>query len=174
MQYAIEKSIAVLERTPATLSCLLSGLPEDWVLHNEGGDTWNVYDVIGHLVHGEETDWMTRTILIMSDNIDKHFIPFNRFAQFETSNGKSLQQLLDEFKDRRATNIAQLRQLHITAADLHRTGIHPAFGEVSLSQLLATWVVHDLDHIAQIARVMAKQYKDAVGPWVEYLKILRQ
>jgi hypothetical protein len=117
---------------------------------------------------------MMRTILMMSDNNDKHFIPFNRFAQFETSKGKSLQQLLDEFKDRRATNIAQLRQLHITAADLHRTGIHPAFGEVSLSQLLATWVVHDLDHIAQIARVMAKQYKDAVGPWVEYLKILRQ
>ena len=174
MNLSITTAIEILEQTPGTLQHMLLHLSAEWTTNNEGGDSWSVYDVIGHLAHGEKTDWMTRATLILSDNTDKHFKTFDRFAQFKASEGKSLQQLLDEFTELRKANIEKLRAKNITASDLLRTGIHPAFGEVILSQLLATWVVHDLDHISQISRVMAKQYKEAVGPWVEYLKILRQ
>jgi DinB superfamily len=129
--------------------------------------------VIGHLIHGDKTDWLLRVELILSDNTNKAFATFDRFAQFENSKGKNLAQLLQEFTILRQQCTEQLRKLNISTEELLKTGIHPQFGEVTLSQLLSTWVVHDLDHIAQIARVMAKQYKEEVGPWIEYLKVLR-
>jgi uncharacterized damage-inducible protein DinB len=174
MQYSIRKSIEILSRTPVTLIQLLDGISEDWTSNNEGENTWSAYDVIGHLIHGDRTDWMWRAELILSDNTEKKFTPFDRFAQFEESKGKSLKQLLLEFKEIRSLNVEKLLALNISENDLTKTGIHPAFGEVTLSQLLSCWVVHDLDHISQVSRVMAKQYKSEVGPWIEYLKILRQ
>ncbi|RYY31123.1 MAG: DinB family protein [Chitinophagaceae bacterium] len=173
MEFSLGKSIQILQRTPVTLIQLLDGLPEDWTMNNEGGETWSAYDVIGHLIHGERTDWVERARLILSDNPEKKFKSFDRFAQFEESKGKSLSSLLQEFKEIRAKNIEKVIQLNISSEDLNKTGVHPAFGNVTLSQLLSCWVVHDLDHISQISRVMAKQYKDEVGPWIEYLKILR-
>jgi hypothetical protein len=174
MQYSVNKSIEILERTPAVLTGMLDGISEEWTTNNEGPDTWSAYDVIGHLIHGELTDWLPRAELILSDSDDKRFPPFDRFAQFEKSKGKSLAQLLTEFKEIRELNIQKLKKLNISPDDLHKTGIHLAFGDVTLSQLLSCWVVHDLNHIAQISRVMAKQYKAEVGPWIEYLRILRQ
>lgn len=173
MHFNIEKSIEILERTPDVLNTMLQGISADWTLNNEGGDTWSVYDIIGHLIHGEKTDWITRTEIILSEKADKSFEPFDRFAQLKAGRTKTINQLLSEFKLLREQNIARLRSKEIDDVHLKEKGIHPAFGEVTLSQLLSTWVVHDLNHIAQIARVMAKQYKEAVGPWVEYLKILR-
>jgi uncharacterized damage-inducible protein DinB len=174
MQFSLTKSIEILERTPETLRHLLDNISEDWTFANEGEQTWSAYDVIGHLIHGDKTDWLTRAELILSDKVDKKFIPFDRFAQFENNKGKSLTQLLNEFNEIRIANIENLRKLSISASDLNKTGIHPKFGQVTLSQLLSTWVVHDLDHISQISRVMARQYKNEVGPWIEYLKILNQ
>lgn len=168
-----EKSIEILEKTPGALFCLLEHISPEWTSNNEGVDSWSVFDVMGHLIHGDKTDWITRIMVILSKNDNKAFTSFDRHAQFFTSQGKNLEQLLTEFKEIRHRNIKTLRSLHISASDLNKVGIHPVFGEVTLSQLLATWVVHDFDHIAQISRVMAKQYKEAVGPWIEYLKILR-
>lgn len=162
----------VLERTPAVLKSLLENLSQEWTESNEGEDTWSAYDIVGHLIHGESTDWIERTKIILSDSSDKKFKPFDRFAQFEESKGKSLSDLLIEFENLRMQNIAILKSLNLSDKDLIKKGIHPVFGEVTLSQLLSTWVVHDLNHIAQIARVMAKQYKTEVGPWIEYLRIL--
>ena len=173
MNFTLKKSIEILERTPQVLTTMLDNISADWTSNNEGGETWSVYDIIGHLIYGEKTDWIPRTEIILSDNPDKKFELFDRFAQFRESKGKSLKQLLDEFEQLRIKNIECLRSKNITAPDLEETGIHPAFGEVSLSQLLSTWVVHDLNHIAQIARVMANQYKADVGPWTAYLKILQ-
>jgi hypothetical protein len=174
MNFTIERSIDILERMPAVLRTMLQGLSDDWILSNEGEGTWSAYDVIGHLIHGEKTDWIPRTEIILSGSNDKRFVPFDRFAQLEESQEKSLQQLLDEFDALRKMNIEILRSKNITPGMLEEKGIHPAFGEVSLSQLLSAWVVHDLDHIVQISRVMAKQYTTATGPWIEYLKVLRQ
>jgi uncharacterized damage-inducible protein DinB len=173
MNFTLERSIEVLERTPDVLHALLKGISADWTSKNEGGETWSVYDIIGHFIHGEKTDWIPRAEIILSETQDKRFAPFDRFAQFEESRGKSLDQLLSEFKSLREKNIAYLRSGKLAGQDFERKGIHPAFGEVTLSQLLSTWVVHDLNHIAQVSRVMAKQYKEEVGPWVEYLKILQ-
>ncbi len=173
MEFSINKSIEILERTPNVLLQFTRDLSDEWTNVNEGGETWSVYDVIGHLLEGEKTDWTVRTKIILSDG-DKNFTPFDRFAQFETSKGKTLTQLLDEFKTAREINLQQLRSLNISVSDLAKTGIHPTFGMVTLSQMLSTWVVHDLDHISQISRIMAKQYKDQTGPWIEFLKILRQ
>ncbi len=173
MKFDLERSIEILERTPATLKNMLQGLSDGWTSVNEGGESWSVFDIIGHLVHGEKTDWITRTEVILSDDPEKKFEPFDRFAQFRDSKGKTLAMLLEEFTTLRKKNIEKLRSRNITAIDLEKKGVHPAFGAVSLEQLLSTWVVHDLNHIAQIARVMAKQYSAEVGPWVEYLKILR-
>ncbi|CAN5782447.1 hypothetical protein BH10BAC2_BH10BAC2_35560 [soil metagenome] len=173
MQFDLQKSIEILERTPIVLEQMLSGLHHDWTINNEGPDTWNPYDVIGHLIHGEKTDWIPRTKIILSASDDKNFVHFNRFAQLTESKDKTITELLDEFKKLRKENLDYLRSLHIDEVALNNTGIHPAFGEVSLQQLLATWAVHDLNHIAQTARVMAKQYKEAVGPWVGYLKVLK-
>ncbi len=171
MKFDLNKSIEVLERTPSVVEQMLSGISDDWVVNNEGGDSWSPYDIVGHLVHGEKTDWVVRMEVILL-NDDKKFEPFDRFAQIKDSKGKTLQMLIDEFKALRKKNIVKLRLKKIDSFDLQKTGIHPAFGKVTLQQLLATWVVHDLNHIAQIARVMAKQYKTEVGPWVEYLPIL--
>lgn len=173
MEFSLEKSLEILERTPAVLTLLLQQLDAEWTSNNEGGDTWSPYDIIGHLIHGEKTDWMPRAEIILSGKPERNFVPFDRFAQFEASKGKSLQQLLLEFEALRSENLQRLRSKNLTGQDFEKTGIHPAFGEVTLSQLLATWAVHDLNHISQISRVMAKQYIEAVGPWVAYLGILQ-
>lgn len=171
--FSIEKSIAILERTPSILSTFLNNLSTDWTSCNEGEGTWSAYDIIGHLIHGEKTDWIIRANILLSDNPNKKFELFDRFAQFNNSKGKSLTQLLDEFTVLRKQNIEELRLKNLTSKELEAVGIHPAFGEITLSQLLATWVVHDLNHIAQISRVMAKHYQEEVGPWTAYLKILQ-
>jgi hypothetical protein len=173
MKFALEKSIEILERTPVVLKNMLSGLSADWVLADEGKDTWSAYDVIGHLIHGELTDWIPRLEVILSGSGERRFMAFDRFAQFTESKGKSLQELLTEFEELRTMNLSKLRERNITDKDLEKKGIHPDFGDVSLAQLLATWTVHDLTHIAQISRVMAKQYKEAVGPWIAYLRVLQ-
>ena len=173
MNFTLEKSLEILERTPNVLIAMLQDISVDWTSVNEGGESWSVYDILGHLIHGEKTDWVPRMDIILSENSDKRFKPFDRFAQFEDSKGKSLSQLLNEFKIFRESNVGQLRSKKLTDKNLVEKGIHPAFGEITLCQLLSTWVVHDLNHIAQISRVMAKQYKAEVGPWTEYLKILQ-
>lgn len=173
MEFDLAKSIEILERTPTVLTSLLSGISGDWTLQNEGPDTWSAFDIIGHLIHGEKTDWIPRMKIILSENDDKHFPPFDRFAQQKDSKEKTLQQLLDEFASLRQQNITTLRDQNLTNADLLKTGIHAVFGEVTLKQMLATWTAHDLNHIAQVARVMAKQYKADTGPWVAFLKILQ-
>jgi uncharacterized damage-inducible protein DinB len=172
MNFTVEKSIEILERTPLVLETLLKDISAEWTENNEGGETWSVFDVLGHLVHGEKTDYIARMEIILSDAPDKTFKPFDRFAQFEESKGKTLRQLLDEFKEARRKNIEIIQSKMLTDKSFEEKGVHPVFGEVTLAQLLATWTVHDLDHISQISRVMAKQYKEAVGPWVEYLRIL--
>lgn len=172
MQYSVEQSIQILERTPAVLTTLLNGLPDDWVMTDEGADTFSPYDVIGHLIHGEKTDWRSRAEMILEHGLSKTFVPYDRFAQYELSKGKTLTQLLDEFARLRAINTKWLLDLQLTESDLDKKGMHPGLGEVTLRQLLATWVVHDLTHIAQIGRVMAKQYKAEIGPWTEYFRIL--
>lgn len=174
MNFTIEKSLEILERTPEVLEVLLQDISADWTSHNEGGETWSVYDIIGHYIHGEKTDWIPRAEIILSENNDKRFEPFDRFAQFTESKGKSLAQLLAEFKLLREKNIGILRSKKLTGEQLKQEGIHPAFGKVTLTQLLAAWVAHDLNHIAQISRVMAKQYKEDAGPWPAYLKILQE
>ncbi len=172
MRFDLSKSIEVLERTPLVIEGMLKGVSDEWITKNEGPGTWSAFDIVGHLVHGEKTDWMTRTEIILSDTNNKKFTPFDRFAQLRESQGKSIQMLLDEFKNLRKKNIVKLKLKGIDSADLHKHGIHPDFGKVTLKQLLSTWVVHDLNHVAQVARVMAKQYKSEVGPWIEYLPIL--
>ena len=174
MEFSIDKSIELLERTPHVLIQLTNNLSADWTMNNEGGETWSVFDVIGHLIHGEKTDWMTRIYIILSEGGNKEFKPFERFAQLEESKGKSLEQLLNEFVAVRELSLTKLKGLNLKENDFNKTGIHPKFGAVTLSQLIAAWTVHDLDHISQISRVMAKQYKEQTGPWVEYMKILRQ
>ena len=173
MNFSLSKSIEILERTPEVLNVMLQNLSNEWTSNNEGGETWSVYDIVGHLIHGELTDWTPRMEIILSEKTDKTFTPFDRFAQFEKSKGKTLIQLLDEFKSLRLENINLLKSKELTNQDLERTGVHPAFGEITLSQLLSTWTVHDLNHIAQISRVMENQYKAEVGPWAAYLRILQ-
>jgi len=172
MNFKLVSAIEVLERSPFVIEDMLKGLSTDWIMNNEGPDTWSPYDVVGHLIHGEKTDWVPRMEIILSDIDNKKFEPFDRFAQFKNSKGKSLQQLIDEFKELRKNGIEVLKSRKLTEQDLDKTGIHPEFGVVTLRQLLSTWVVHDLGHIAQIARVMAKQYKNETGPWRAYISIL--
>jgi hypothetical protein len=173
MDFNLESSLHVLNRTPHILEVWLRDLPDEWILCNEGNETWSAYDVVGHLIHGEKTDWMERTRIIMSDAPVRMFAKFDRFAQFQESAGKTMNDLLDEFKIARQNNLAYIRSFEIDEAVLNKTGTHPSFGTVTLKQLLSTWVVHDLNHISQIARVMAKQYKEETGPWIEYLRILK-
>lgn len=172
MQYSLEKSYEIVERTPAVLKALLTGINEDWIINNEGPETFSPYDVVGHLVHGEKTDWTVRIKRILESGNSRTFELFDRFAQYQDSEGKYLQQLLDEFELLRAENIYWLKSLNLSATDLDKTGMHPVLGEVTMRHLLATWVVHDLTHIAQITRVMAKQYKEEIGPWTDFFRIL--
>lgn len=172
MKFDLEKSYQILERTPAVLQSLLSNLDNEWIMNNEGVDTFSPYDVIGHLIHGEKTDWTVRAKIILESGLSEAFAPWDRFAQFQESKGKTLQQLLDEFEAVRNENLTWLRSLNLTETDLDKKGMHPTLGEVTLRNLLATWVAHDLTHIAQITRVMAKQYKEEMGPWPEFFRIL--
>ncbi|MBL7782665.1 MAG: DinB family protein [Saprospiraceae bacterium] len=172
MPFNLTHSIEMLQRTPAVLRAFLQGLSDHWLHANEGEGTWSPYDVVGHLIHGEKTDWIPRMEIILSDVADKTFEPFDRFAQL-IQEQKPLDVLLNEFEALRAKSLRILQSRAISEDDLMKTGIHPAFGEVQLYQLLSTWVAHDLGHIAQISRVMAHQYKEDVGPWVAYLRILQ-
>ena len=172
MKFNLDKSYQILERTPSVLRTLLSDLDDDWTMNNEGPDTFSPYDVIGHMIQGEKTDWKDRATMILEHGTERSFVPFDRFAQFEESKGKSLQQLLDEFEKLRKESLGWLRSLNLTGADFDKKGTHPELGEVSLKQLLSTWVVHDLTHISQITRVMGKQYKEEIGPWLNFFRIL--
>lgn len=172
MKYSFETAFEILERTPRVLSSLLRGLDENWVMNNEGADTFSPFDVVGHLLHGEKTDWAIRIRRMLEHGTAMPFEPYDRFAQYEESKGKNLIQLLDEFEKLRNENLQWLKSLELNEADLDKKGIHPSLGEVTLRNLMATWVVHDLTHIAQITRVMAKQYKEEIGPWTEFFRIL--
>jgi hypothetical protein len=172
-EFTLPDTIAILTRTPAALNALLRGLPERWVTSNEGHNTWSAFDIVGHLIVGERTDWMVRARIILQHGEARPFDPFDRFAQEKESQGKSLDQLLDEFARLRRENVAALQELNLQPRDLARRGTHPKLGVVTLSQLLATWAVHDLTHLHQLSRVMAHQYCDAVGPWSAYLGVLK-
>ena len=170
--FALDESLALLERTPRLLDLWLRGLPEGWVDGNEGGESWSPYVVVGHLIHGEKTDWMPRLRRILEHHDRVAFDPYDRFAQFRESAGKSMGELLDEFAALRAENLRRLASLGLTEAQLDLPGRHPSLGAVTLRMLLATWVAHDFDHVIQIARVMANQYAEEVGPWREYLRVI--
>jgi hypothetical protein len=173
MQQDLQHTMALLARTPSSLNALLRDLPEEWTMQNEGGNTFNAFDVVGHLIHGERTDWMPRAKRILEFGETRAFDPFDRRAQEGVSEGKSLGQLLDEFARLRSDNLAELRSLKLGPEDLNRRGLHPALGTVTLSQLLATWAAHDLTHLHQISRIMAHQYREAVGPWSAYLGVMQ-
>lgn len=172
MSFQVHEAIAVLERTPATFRALLGGLPDVWTNCNEGPETFSPFDVLGHLIHGEHTDWIPRAKIILTQGENRRFEPYDRFAQFRESQGKSVNTLLDEFAQLRETNLVTLRGWNLSDAQLDLEGEHPSFGPVTMRQLLATQVVHDLGHIAQTTRVMAKRYRETVGPWRVYLPVL--
>ncbi len=174
MTFEINKSIEILERTPAVLEHLLGGLSAEWLKSNEGENTWSPYDIVGHLIHGEKTDWIVRARIILSNSKNKTFEPYDRFAQMQEDQERSIEELLSEFQELRTKNLNELKDLQIIDTKLEERGMHPELGEVNLKQLLSTWVVHDLGHLSQISRVMAKQYKSEVGPWIEYLGILNR
>lgn len=169
----LQDTIALIARTPAALNALLRDLPQSWTQRNEGEGTWSVYDVIGHLIHGEKTDWMPRMRIILEQGEARPFDKFDRWAQQRESEGKTLPQLLDEFARLRAENLDRLRALNLSEQDLAKRGRHPALGTVTLSHLLATWAAHDLTHLHQISRIMAHQYREAVGPWTIYLGVMQ-
>lgn len=172
-EFNLAEAVAILSRTPATMDAQLRGLPDRWVRSNEGIDTWCAFDIVGHLASGERTDWMPRVRRILESGEALAFDPFDRFAQFKDTQGKSLEQLLDEFARLRKENLAALQTLNLQPQDLTRRGKHPSLGVVTLSQLLATWAAHDLTHLHQLSRLMAYQYRDAVGPWSVYLGVLQ-
>jgi len=173
MEHNLEQTIALLSRTPAALNALLRDLPEEWTLRNEGEKTWSAFDVMGHLIHGERTDWMPRARRILESGESRAFDPFDRWAQERESQGKTLAQLLDEFARLRSENLDALRALKLQPEDFRKRGVHPALGVVTLSELLATWAGHDLTHLHQISRVMAYQYREAVGPWGGFLGVMQ-
>ena len=172
MDFDLKDGIAVLERTPATMRAMLERLPPVWTDATGGPETWSPYVIVGHLIHGERTDWIPRAKIILEQSAQRRFTPYDRFAQFRESKGKSLEVLLDEFAQLRRENLTTLRAWSLTDRQLALEGEHPELGPVTLRQLLATWVAHDLGHIAQTARVMAKQYRKAIGPWRAYLPIM--
>ncbi len=172
MSFDLELSTQALARTPATLRALLDGLPDSWIRSTEGPDTFSPFDVVGHLIDGEETDWIPRARIVLAGGADPRFEPYDRFRHRTRNTGRSLHSLLEEFASLRQANLDQLRSWNLTPADLGLRGIHPSFGDVTLRQLLATWVVHDLGHLAQVARVMAKQFRGEVGPWAPFLPVL--
>ena len=173
MEFNLNRSLEILSSTPAVLQHLLGGLSDEWLYSNEGENTWSPHIVIGHLIYADETNWIARARKILSD-VDNRFVPFNRAAQFELYNDKNIRDLLTRFSEVRKNSLKELSTIEINEVTLSRKGIHPDFGEVTLLQLLATWTVHDLDHINQISRVMAKQYNDAVGPWKGFLGVLKR
>jgi hypothetical protein len=173
MEHNLPHTISLLSRTPAALDALLRNLPETWTLRNEGENTWSVFEVVGHLIHAERADWVPRAKMILQFSETQTFAPFDRSGHAREIQGKSLAQLLDEFARVRVDNLAELRALNLRPVDLERRGRHPVFGAVSLSQLLATWAAHDLTHLHQISRIMAHQYREAVGPWSVYLGVLQ-
>lgn len=172
MNFALDQATQVLARTPEVLRRMLSGLDEEWIHADEGEGTWSPFQVVGHLIHGDRTDWIARARRILEHGPEVPFEPFDRFAQERTSRGKSLDQLLDEFAAARRDSLAALAALELDAADLERRGMHPELGPCTLGQLLATWVAHDLGHIAQISRVMAKRYAADIGPWRQYIPVV--
>ena len=172
MEFELEKASEVLRSTPAVVRSMASGLSDDWTASSRDQNSWGVFDVVGHLIHADETDWVPRAEVILAQGDDRNFPTFDRFGQFEKAQGKTLGLLLDEFDEVRRECLATLRDWDLTDEQLELRGVHPEFGEVSLRQLLATWVVHDLTHIRQIAIIMAKKYEEAVGPWKGYLSIL--
>jgi len=174
MEFQLKHAVEILEQTPQTLRSLLGGLSEAWALAYEGPDTWSPFDVLGHLIHGEETDWIPRLKIILEHGEELTFTPFDRFAFFEKSKGKTLHELLGTFARLRKENLRVLDELKLGPHHFDLKGRHPEFGTVTLGQLLATWVVHDLSHIEQIIRTMAVQYLDGVGPWKAYLSILKR
>ena len=174
MENQVDQAIDILSRTPVVLKALLEGLSPAWTESHNGEDAWSAYDVLGHLIHGEKTDWLPRARIILNFGTERTFDSFDRFAQFEDSAGKSLADLLDEFSFLRAQNLEALKMLNITSEQLEFHGSHPELGPVALRHLLATWVVHDLNHISQVVEVMAKLYRDLVGPWRAYLPILER
>jgi hypothetical protein len=173
MQFEISETIQILGKTPGIIRMMLSELNDKWIYSDEGQDTWSPYDVVGHYIHGEKTDWIPRMLIILSNNADKRFTPFDRFAQLGDQK-QTIEERLKEFEELRKKNLQILEDADIQSHMLSYTGIHPEFGEINLQQLLAAWVVHDLNHIGQIARVMAKQYKKAIGPWTAYLSIVNK
>jgi hypothetical protein len=172
MEFQLDQAKEVLSRTPDTLNALLCQLPDAWVLSNEGPDSWSPFDIVGHLIHGEEADWLPRARIILRYGESRTFEPFDRFAMFEKSKGKSLGELLAEFERLRRESLKELEEMNLTSEMLGKRGLHPELGVVTLSELFSTWVVHDLSHIGQIATVMAKQYSEAVGAWRAYLPVL--
>jgi hypothetical protein len=173
MEQNLELTISLLARTPAVLDALLRDLPDAWTLRNEGDATWSAFDVVGHLIHGERTNWMPRARRLLEFGETRAFEPLDRWGQVRASQGKSLGQLLDEFARLRSDNLRELRTLNLKPEDLDQRGRHPALGVVTLSELLATWAAHDLTHLHQLSRTMAHQYRDAVGPWSVYLGVLQ-
>jgi hypothetical protein len=173
MKFELDQALQVLSATPRTLRALLGDLTEEWTHSSGNAEQWEAFDIVGHLIHADETDWIPRARIILEQGENRMFGPFDRFAQFERSKGKTLEELLGEFESARRNSLAILSSWELRADDLALTGDHPEFGEVTLSQLLATWVVHDLTHIRQIATAMARRYDTEVGPWKEYLSILR-
>jgi uncharacterized damage-inducible protein DinB len=171
--FSFGDALPILRATPGVLRAWLAELPPSWIMSNEGPDSWSPFDIVGHLIHGERTDWIPRVELLLAHGQSRPFTPFDRFAQFRESRGRSLAELLDTFAELRQANVGRLESLGLGTADLDRRGLHPELGPVTLRQLLATWVAHDLNHLGQIARVMGRQYTMAVGPWVEYLPMLR-
>ena len=173
MSHHLPDTLSLLARTPITLNTLLRDQPEIWTHRNEGEKTWSAYNVIGHLAHGERADWIPRVKCILLHGESQAFEPFDRFAQDRESAGKSIAQLLDEFSQLRAENLATLRAMNLQPTDLDRRGLHPSLGRVTMSQLLATWAAHDMTHLHQISRILAHQYRDSVGPWSRYLGVLQ-
>lgn len=173
MEFDLKEGVAVLERTPPTLRAMLDGLPSPWIHGTEGPDTWSPYVVMGHLIHCEKEDWIRRAETVLAQGSLRKFTPLDRTAQFHDRQDRPLTELLDEFADLRAKNLDTLAGWHLTDAHMALTGEHPEFGAVTLRQLLSTWVAHDLGHIVQISRVMAKQYRHAIGPWHAYLSVMR-
>ncbi len=173
MEYRFDDALPILRRTPSVLRALLAGLPDRWTRATEGPGTWSPFDVVGHLIHGERDDWVPRVEHLLEHGDAVPFRPFDREAMFRNSKGKTLTELLDEFESLRARSLERLEALSLGDGDFGRTGLHPALGRVTLGHLLATWVAHDLAHLSQIVRTMARQYTDAVGPWAEYISMLK-
>ncbi len=168
----LEESLSVLERTPAVLDSLLRGLPEGWTAADEGPGTWSPYVVVGHLIHLEKTDWMVRLGIILEHGAARPFDPVDREAQMRLGGERDLGEMLDEFARLRRENLARLRALELGEDELAREGRHPGLGVVTARQLLATWTAHDMAHLVQVGRVMAKRYRDEVGPWAQYLSVM--